>query len=236
MKFPQGLAVDSRGRLFAVDGDVSKVIVFSAQGQPQFSFGGSDVLARPNFLALNERLGRVYVADGKKSQIVVFDLSGKHLFSFGQKGTAPGDMHVPTGIAIAADDRVYVADQLNARIQYFDADGQYLGGFGQRGDMFYQFDGPRGLAFDSDQNLHMLDVRQALWKIYRPDGTLLQVIGGGGKTVHPLGFAFPNAIWIDRNDRVYITDSTNRRFTVWQYLNSGYLASDPFGLRKGAAK
>lgn len=233
---PHGLAVDSQGRLFAVDNESKKIVVFSPQGMPLFAFGGAQYFERPSYLALNERLGRVYVSDGKTAKINVFDLAGNFLFSFGGAGFEPGRMFGPAGIAIAADDKVYVAEQLNARIQYFDADGNPLGSFGERGTQDFNMEGPRGLAFDSDQNLHVLDARQAKWKIYRPDGTLLLVLGASGKSTHPMGFTFPNAIWIDRNDRVYIVDSFNKRFTVWQYFNEQYLAKDPFGLGDKAGK
>ena len=233
---PHGLAVDSQGRLFVVDNESKKVVVFSSRGEPLFSFGGADYFKLPSFLALNERLGRVYVSDSLAAQIVVFDLTGKHLFSFGKKGGGAGELFGPTGIAIAADNRVFVAEQLSARIQYFDADGNHLGGFGERGTQDYNLEGPRGLAFDSDQNLHVLDARQARWKIFRPDGTLLLALGALGKSTHPLGFTFPNAIWISPDDRIYIVDSFNKCFTVWWYLSESYLASDPFGVRRNTVK
>lgn len=236
MKRPHGLAVDSGGRLFAVDSDGNRVVVFSPQGQPAYSFSVAQQMTKPTFLALNERLGRVYLSDSTKGLIAVFDFTGKALFTFSKISEGAGHLMGPTGIAIGADDRVYVAEQLNARIQYFDADGNHLGGFGERGTKDYHLEGPRGLAFDSDQNLHVLDTRQARWKIYRPDGTLLLALGAAGKSTHPMGFTFPNAIWIDPDDRIYIVDSFNRRFTVWRYLNEKYLSGDPFELRQKAAK
>ena len=52
--------------------------------------------------------------------------------SWGQQGSAPGQFHDPTGIAIQANE-VFVADARNGRIQVFDRDGNLLRVFGEPG-------------------------------------------------------------------------------------------------------
>lgn len=224
---PLGLARDRTGNLYVADGEQHKILVFSPNDQPKFSFGDPKLFENPAYIVVNDALERIYVSDGKGHQVVVFNLKGEHLFSFGRIGRAEGEFHSPQGMAIDAKNNLYVADLYNARIQVFDADGKFQRTFGQRGDQVWQFEQPRDLAFDSDGNLYIIDSRRAHMLTYTPEGTLLLVTGGDKPTNHPLGFTTPGAIYIDKNDRIYVSDMFVRRFTIWQYLNQAYLESNP---------
>lgn len=224
---PFGMARDKAGNLYVADGEQKKILVFSPDDQPKFSFGDNKLFENPAYLAVNDAMGRIYVSDGKAHQIVVFNLQGEHLFSFGKVGRNEGEFHSPQGMAIDANNNLYVADLYNARIQVFDADGNFQRAFGQRGDQVWQFEQPRDLAFDSSGNLYVVDSRRAHMLTYTPDGTLLLVTGADKPTSHPLGFTTPSAIYIDQNDRIYVSDMFVRRFTVWQYLTPAYLDAHP---------
>lgn len=224
---PLGLTVDSRGNLYVADGAKGKVFVFGPGKTPLFTFGTPEVISKPAYLAINEKLGRLYVSDGNGHQIVVFDLQGKHLFSFGKMGSGAGELYSPQGVAIDPAGNIYVADMLNARIQIFDADGKYLNKFGARGDQIWQFDRPKALAFDSEGHLYVLDSRKAAIIIYDTEGKLLLTTGTGTPSTHKMGFGLPSSIFIDANDRIYVADGLNKRFSVWQYLSQAYLSKHP---------
>ncbi len=230
---PIDVRFDSHGLLYVVDGLGKQVLLFSPQRDLLGAFGAGD-LKKPSFIALNEDLGRLYVSDVVGNVVVVYDLGSREkLFTFGGRGSGKGEMHGPQGIAIDKEGRVFVAEQFNARVQVFDADGKHLYMFGSRGDAPFQFEGPRGLAFDSQGNLFVAEVRKAALLIFQPDGTPLTAIGGG-YTTHQLGFTSPSTVFIDRNDRVYISDGMNKRVTIWQMLTPAYLAENP--LDAGALK
>ncbi|MDF1581430.1 MAG: 6-bladed beta-propeller [Desulfuromonadales bacterium] len=224
---PLGLALDSRERLYIADGQVGKVFVFGPERQPLFSFGTPEEITLPAYLAVNERLGRVYVSDAKGHRIVVYDLDGNYLFSFGQLGSGKGGFYAPQGLKFSADGELYVADQFNSLIQVFDAEGRFLRQFGERGDALSQFESPKDLAFDSDGNLYIIDGRRGHILTYTPQGKLLLVTGADSLTSSPLGFATPRSIHIDVNDRIYVSDMLNKRFSVWQYLSDAYLEKHP---------
>ena len=224
---PIGLAVDSADRVYIAEAGSRQVLVFSAEGRPLFSFGGPEVLEKPTYLAINERVGRIYVSDGTGHRIVVFDRQGEHLFSFGELGNADGAFYSPQGLAIDHEDRLFVADQFNARIQVFDAEGQFLYKFGERGNRAWNFEFPKDLAFDSDGNLHIVDVRKSALITYRPDGRLL-LLTGGAATGSAFGFSMPVSIVIDGRDNMFIADSFNRRFSHWRYFSEDYLRENPF--------
>lgn len=223
---PYGMALDAQGRLYVGDTGHQKIFVFSPDLKPVATIGGKELFTKPVFMAINDKLGRLYVSDGYENKIVVFDLEGKHLFSFGEKGNAPGSLFGPQGVAVDPQGRVFVADQFNARIQVFDADGKYLYNFGERGDQQWQFEFPKDLAFDSEGHLHIVDSRKSALITYEPDGKLLLFTGSGTGT-NPLALSLPTAIHIDRNDRLYIVDQINRRFSVWQYLSDEFLKKNP---------
>lgn len=221
-----GMALDAQGRIYVADAGRSTVMVFSPDRRHLFSFGGPGLFEKPGFVAVNDRLGRIYVSDGKGSKLVAMDMQGNHLFDFGGADAGAGATFSPQGIAIDRDDSVFVADALNARIAVYDADGNFLRDFGQRGDRLDQFESPRGLAFDSDRNLYVVDGRKAALLVYDAEGKLLMPLGGQ-VTSHPLGFSLPVSVFVDKKDRVYITDQFNKRFTVWQYLSEAYLREHP---------
>lgn len=225
-RMPIGLALDRRGRLYVAEGGGSQVVVFGPEQKPLFAFGDTTTFQKPAYIALNERLGRIYVTDSKGHRVVVFDMEGKHLFSFGQVGEGDGEFFVPMGIAVDSKDRVYVAEMLNARIQVFDADGNFLNRFGERGDQVYELEGPRGLAIDSQDNIYVAEGRKSALMAFNPEGRALLFMGGAS-TTHPLGFTSPNGLWIDPNDRLYVTDSMNKNFMMWQYLTPAYLSEHP---------
>jgi DNA-binding beta-propeller fold protein YncE len=223
---PMGLEVDAEGKVYIADAGKKVVMVFSPTGDYLFTIG-EGVLTKPVHLAINRRLGRLYVSNAIEERVAVFNLQGVHLFSFGKGGGGQGEFFGAQGLAIDREGRVFVADQFNSRVQAFDADGNFLLTFGELGDRFYQFESPKDLAFDSDNNLYVIDGRRSYMITYTPTGEVLLTTGTEGRSSHPLGYATPRGIYIDANDRIYVADMTNRRFSVWQYLSEAYLREHP---------
>lgn len=231
-----GLAIDSKGLLYLVDGKTKVVLQLDGKGRKLNQFGDGSLFTKPSYIAVNERLERIYVSDKEKNQIDVFDMTGKLLFKIGKPGKGAGDLAFPQGVAIAPNNDLYVADTLNSRIQVFTADGLFVRGFGQPGHDYREFDAPRDLAFGPDGNLYIVDFRKALLYVYTPEGKLLLVLGDYKKrTNHPLGFSSPSSIHIDKSGKVFIADILNNRLSVWQILTDDYLAGHPI-VKTGSSK
>ena len=72
--------------------------------------------------------GDVFVSDGYvNSRIVQFSKDGKFIRIIGgNKGSGPGQLQLPHGIAIDSKGRLLVADSDNKRIAIFDKDGKFI--------------------------------------------------------------------------------------------------------------
>lgn len=228
MGTPLGLALDRQGNLYIADGALKKIDVYSPDHQPLRTISQEEELSRPAYLAIDDQLGRLYVSDGMKHKIVVFSLDGEFLYSFGEGGTDPGMFYSPQGIALGPDGNLYVADMFNARVQVVTPQGEFVRMFGERGDQLGQFENPKDLAFDSAGNLHVIEGRRSDLVTFTPEGKLLLVTGNGRPDDSPFSFGAPRGIAIDANDRIYIAEATNKRFTIWQYMSAPYLAKKPY--------
>ncbi|HEY5673050.1 MAG TPA: SMP-30/gluconolactonase/LRE family protein [Malonomonas sp.] len=226
-KTPTGMTLDKAENLYVTDAGHGKVMVFSPDGKYLRSFGDPENIQKPVNIVINDKLQRIFVADSLQHKIFVFDLQLNSLYSIGTPGSGEGELHVPQGMAFDSEDNLYVADYLNARVSVFTAEGKFVRMFGTRGDQIYNFEGPRDLAFDSEGNLHIVDARKGLLLTYSPQGQLLMTTGGGPEPLHPLSFGAPKGIYIDADDRIFIADQLNRRFSVFQFLSKKQLEKHP---------
>jgi DNA-binding beta-propeller fold protein YncE len=228
---PAGLAIDAADNLYVVDSDVAAVLVFDKKRRPLRTIGAAKELQAPAYIAIDAPRARIYVSDPKANKIVVYDRFGKKAGEIGaQRGSASSGyvFSSPQGLAIDKAGNLYVAELLGARISVFDPQGNYLRSFGERGDAVHQFEAPKDLAFDSDGNLWVADARRAQIYTYSPAGVLLLATGTATPTSDPLGFSTPTAIFIAADDRIFVTDRLNRRFSAWRYFSERYLAEHPF--------
>lgn len=225
---PAGLALDKAGNLFVADLGAAKIFCFDSKGEFRRLIE-SDVLGKPAYLALSPDETRLYVSDVGTHQIHIFNAAtGSFIKSFGERGAAAGQLYSPQGLAFSKSGSLYVADTLNARIQAFDPEGNFLLEFGSRGDLLEQFVSPKDLSFDSEGHLYVVDARSSTLKTFTPEGVLLLVTSAGENTTNPFGFAAPKAVFIDRQDRIYVAESLGKRFSIWQYMSDAYLKSNPY--------
>lgn len=124
MQKPVAVAVGD-GKVFVADAKARSVFVFDAEGNQVAKLDG--ILKSPSAVTVGS--GRVYVTDESNSNVTVFDPEGKLLWAFASKGSDPGQLKSPMGIAYGPDDRLYVSNTGNSSIEVFNADGVYLYGF-----------------------------------------------------------------------------------------------------------
>ncbi len=229
---PMGIALDGSGNLYVSDSKKNRVFVFTKDGEPVMAIGDDSTLNWPTGIAVNSKTGRLYVPNARSSNVAVFDLAGKHLFSFGKMGSLERYFNRPAAVAIDSKGNVIVSDAMNARIQIFDQDGQFIRAFGRRGDGLTDFQQIKGVAVDKEDNIYVVDGRANRFLIFNQSGEALLVVGGAASIqimgkASPGGFLLPQDIYIDKNNTIFIVDSLNRRFQIFQVIDDGWLKKHP---------
>lgn len=225
---PMGLDFVPPNRLYVADSGQTNISVIDVDTGTKIQLiGGPEVFKNPVKVRVNEDLGRIYVSDSGVHKIFVFDMEGNKLFTVGSPGKKDGQFNSPQGIAFDEENHIFVAEQFNARVQVFDQDGNFLYKFGERGDREWQMEMPRDIAVDEDGNVYVSDVMKASVMIFNKQGEYHAYIGVGRRSSTIFGFGNPTGLFIDKDQKIYISDSGARRFAVWQYLTDRYLEEHP---------
>lgn len=229
---PVGITLDGKGNIYVSDPKKNRVYSFTKDEKPLITIGDDTTLSWPTGMAVDNALKRLCVVNGKTHNIAVFDLDGKYLFSIGKRGERDGEFNYPSDVAIDSKGNIVVADSMNARVQVFDHDGKFIRKFGQRGDRAGDFQIIKGIAVSRNDDIYVVDGRADKVLVFNKDGEPLTSIGGTAAVaesmkLNPGGFLIPQDIAIDKNDTIYVVDSMNRRFQVFQIINEEWLKEHP---------
>lgn len=179
-------------------------------------------LKRPWGVAVNKR-GQIIVSENSGHCITVFSGNGDKVTSFGSRGSHPGQLKEPRGLAVDEDDdNILVADHGNNRIQKFSPQGKCLETRGKRGKNALEFTWPSGMG------IHPLNKR--VYVTESVDNHRVQVLDASLNHVTIFGcfgkgegqFNQPKDISFDGAGNCYIADQSNHRVQVFtedgQYL------------------
>ena len=191
--FPEGIAVDSSGRIIISDTGNHRVQVFTSEvgscktGAPDISGTGNPVICH------------------------------SHNIGTGSSGSATGEFTQPRGISTDSFDNVVVSDNGNHRIQIFDSAGVFLETFGSQGSFFGQFETARDIAIDSNNRLVVADTGNNRVQVFGSAPVLatdfLFKFGSLGPATGQ--FDFPSDLTIDPVTRnILIADRDNHRIQI----------------------
>jgi DNA-binding beta-propeller fold protein YncE len=202
---------------------------FDASGKLLLSFGHG-MFNYPHGLFI-DRDDNVWVSDGRAKNngkghtVMKFSPEGKLLMTLGTPGVPGNDdkhFNAPSDILIAPDGSIFVADghggDTNARIVKFDKNGKFIKAWGKKGSGPGEFDAPHGLAMDSAGRLYVADRSNSRIQIFDQDGKFLAEWRQFGR---------PSGVFINKNDIIYVADSTSTDKT-----NPGFKQ----GIRIGSVK
>ncbi len=224
---PSGVAVDSEGVFYVADNSTRKVFVVNSENSILRVMDLSAHVKSIGSLAVDRSRARLLIPDGQGSKVLVLSLTGQLISTLNGKGY----FSLPNAVAVESDGTIVIADTFNATIVRFSVDGKFLSAIGKRGDSVGNLALVTGVAVDSEDHIYATDGRLNSVTIFDKEGNTLMVIGGSHSVrsgnIGRGGFLVPQGISVDKNDRIYIADSMNRRVQVLQYLNDRYLREHP---------
>jgi DNA-binding beta-propeller fold protein YncE len=213
---PYGVAVDSKGRVYAADSYVGAVFVFDLETKKiDFIRNGAEAHFRTIIgLAIDDN-DRLFVTDAGLHQVSVFDANHKFETNFGAD-----ELGRPGGAAIDIENRfVYVVDTDKERIAVFDADNYKLlrtiGGPGktENDDDPGTFAKPTNLAVDGEGNVYVADTINNRIQIFDADGKFISMFGKAGDGVGY--FARPKGVAVDADGHIWVADAAQNRIQIF---------------------
>jgi DNA-binding beta-propeller fold protein YncE len=142
-------------------------------------------------------------------------------FLFFFDGGAAHRMKRPTDVKVNPTNRlVYVTDSFNSRVSVFDEDGNFLYSFDKAGKE--KLERPLYLAFDRQGNVYVTERHNQKIFVFTPEGRFIREFVP--KNVDRRHWQ-PNGIWIDENNRVYVTE-IELKHHIQVFDNEGNLILD----------
>jgi DNA-binding beta-propeller fold protein YncE len=126
----------------------------------------------------------------------------------------------PTGIAFTSNGERFVVDHKANRVARIDVNGSIVSTFGSFGSDVGKFNDAWGIAVDSGGNIYVADTFNHRIEKFDPQGNFLFSWGTPGVSTAPGSgrttiFFGPRAIAIDKQGRLYVTDTGNKRVQVF---------------------
>ncbi len=212
-----GVAVDSKGNIYAADQGVGAVFIFDPQNKKHVELIGNGHEASFRAivgLALDDD-DRLFVSDAKLHHIVVFNAKHEQEAAFG------ADVLVrPGGIALDRENRfLYVVDTGNDVVDVFDADNfKLLRQIGKPSRKHEQTDPgtfslPECVAVDRDLNVYVTDTFNNRIEFFDADGAYVGTFGKDGDG--PADLERPKGIAIDGDGHLWVVDAAQNRVKVF---------------------
>ena len=154
--------------------------------------------------------GNVYVADWRNDRIQKFSPNGEFMAAFGESGDGDGQFQRPSSVAVDDEGLIYVADWGNERVQVLWPDGEFLEKL--RGQATLSKWAEEFYAANSDE----WQARQRANIMVTP-GPDVETPYQESARVEPY-FWGPISVKLDRQGRLYVTESNRHRIQVYEKL------------------
>ncbi len=157
---PGRMCFDVDGKLYLVDRENARILVYDTEGNFQFQFGRKGT-EEGEFQLISgiavDNAGRIYVADSKQYPVQIFDRRGRFLYTFGARGPRKGEFSFPGGIFVDTQGRLWITDTFRHQVKVFKTDGTHLFQFGTFGSRPGQFFFPIDIALDENNRIYVLE-------------------------------------------------------------------------------
>jgi sugar lactone lactonase YvrE len=213
---PNGVAVDSKNRVYVADSKVRAIFIIDTEsGKYEMIKNGTD--ARFQWLTglMIDDSDRIFSADSGMKRVLIFNAQHK------VEGSISEGLFDPGGMAIDEENRLlYVADAEQDLVMVYDADPPYklIRKMGKAGTKHTstvpgEFAKPTNVAVDKDGYVYVTDTWNDRVEVFDADGTFIRTWGKAGDG--PGYFARPKGIAIDGDGHIWVTDSMQDRVQVY---------------------
>jgi sugar lactone lactonase YvrE len=197
------VTIDAQGVLWVTDSAAHVVHKFSPDGRLLMTLGkkgvagdnlSRDLFNQPNHVALAPN-GDIYVSDGYvNARVVHFSSNGQFVRIIGGvKGSQPGQLQLPHGVALDSRGRILVNDSDNQRVSVFDKDGTFV--------EVWSFPSRGGIAVAPDDTVYISDVNAGIVNIVK-----------NGKPIASVAADRAHGMGIDTDGSIYVSGAS--RMTV----------------------
>ena len=162
---PQGITVDSTGRIYVCDTGKHRVAVLKPSNMKVAHQLDVRRKYMPTDVGINSK-GIVYVCDGYSQTIL-------HINNDTHRCIGSEVLKRPSRIAIGANDIMYVTDIEKQQVLMFDSDDKCLGSIKGEGDRPKQFQQLEGIAANRDGDIFICDVLESAIYNYHYDYNII---------------------------------------------------------------
>jgi DNA-binding beta-propeller fold protein YncE len=208
-----GVAVDSRDRVYLMTRRDARVIVYEQDGSFVASWGEGIFTPRTHGIAVGPD-DMVYTVDDGDHTVRKFTPDGKQVMMIGTPGKSTDTgydgktigsikrggppFNRPTDVAVAPDGELYVCDGYgNARVHRFTPEGKLIQSWGEPGVGPGEFHLPHGIGVSPDNRVFVTDRENDRIQIFSRDGKFLDM------WTH---LQRPTDISFDKEGRVYVSE------------------------------
>jgi streptogramin lyase len=197
------VTVDPQGFLWVTDSAAHVVHKFGPDGRLLMTLGkkgvagdntSRDLFNQPNHVAVAPS-GDIYVSDGyQNARVVQFSSSGQFVRIIGGvKGSQPGQIQLPHGVALDSRGRILINDSDNQRVSVFDKDGRFV--------ETWPYPSRGGIAVALDDTVYISDVNVGIVNIVK-----------NGKRIDSVSADRAHGMGIDTDGSIYVSGAS--RMTV----------------------
>jgi streptogramin lyase len=204
------VTIDAQGALWVTDSAAHVVHKLSPDGRPLMTLGrkgvagdnaSRDLFNQPNHVALAPN-GDIYVSDGYvNARVVQFASDGRFVRIIGGvKGSQPGQLQVPHGVALDSRGRILINDSDNQRVSVFDRTGAFVES--------WPFPSRGGIAVAADDTVYISDVNAGIVNIVK-DGKRIDSVAAD--RAHGMGIDGDGSIYVSGASRMTVMKITRRQ-------------------------
>jgi sugar lactone lactonase YvrE len=203
------VTVDAQGNLWVTDSAAHVVHKLSPEGRLLMTLGkkgvagdntSRDLFNQPNHVALAPS-GDIYVSDGYvNARVVHFTADGRLVRIIGGvKGSQPGQLQLPHGVALDSRGRILINDSDNQRVSVFDRDGAFVEA--------WPYPSRGGIAVAADDTVYISDVNAGIVNIVK-NGKLIDSVSAD--RAHGMGIDTDGSIYVSGASRMTVMKITAR--------------------------